>query len=423
MTIPVRLLLSLLACVFSVAGIAQPLPMASPASVGMSLERLERIGNVLNADIERNQIPGAVVAIARKGSLVYYEAFGFLDKPQGIPMPRDAIFYIASMTKPVTTVGALTLVEEARLLVDDPVDNYLPQLSNLSVIRGGSSATDVTDTESARRQPTLQDLMRHTAGFTYGNRDGDPLAELYPQGSRAAADTLTGPEFVETLASLPLHYQPGTTWQYGFGLDVLGLVIEAVTDQSLGQFLDARLFRPLGMVDTAFVISPEKLDRYAKVLPKDPLTGNDQRIPDFSQPRKFDAGGCCLVSTASDYLRFAQMLLNGGMLEGTRILGPKTVEFMTADQLGPEVNIDRLRALLGRNGYGFGLGVAVRRSTGVSGFIGSAGDYDWGGANGTYFWVDPREELAVVLMAATPGAMRLHYRQVIRSLVLQAIID
>jgi len=397
---------------------AEPIPVAKPEAVGMSAPRLERIGQVLRADVESGRMPGAVVAMARKGKLVYYEAFGFLNKTAGTPMPKDAIFAIASMTKPMATVGALMLVEEGRLLLNDPVGEYLPQLGKMSVavMRPGTAM----GSEAARRQPTIQDLMRHTAGVTYGNRGTSELYKMYPQGSIESA-SLTGPQFIEKLATLPLHYQPGTVWDYSLGLDVLGLAIEAVTKQPLSRFLNERLFAPLGMVDTGFVLTAEKARRLARDLPVDPETGNQQVIR--YRRRMFDCGGACAFSTATDYLRFAQMLLNRGTLEDTRILGRKTVEFMTADQLGPEVNTDRLRDYPNINGYGFGLSVAVRRGSGIAGVMGSPGDYHWGGGTGTFFWVHPEEELAVVFMAATPGATRLHYRQAITSLVLQAIVD
>ena len=400
---------------------AQQIPAANPEAVGMSSQRLQRIAPILSTDIQNGRMPGAVIAIARTGKLVYYEAFGFLNKTAGTPMPKEAIFPIASMTKPLTTVGALMLVEEGRLLLNNPVGEYLPQLGKMSVavIRPGTAM----GTEVARRQPTIQDLMRHTAGLTYGNRGTSQLYKMYPQGSLDAAVTLTGPEFIEKLALLPLHYQPGTAWDYGFGLDVLGLVVEAIAKQPLSRFLSERLFAPLGMVDTDFVLTADKARRVARALPAEPETGSKQAAGGRRQPRKFDCGGACAFSTATDYLRFAQMLLNGGTLDGTRILGRETVEYMTADQLGPEVNIDRLRDYPNNSGYGFGLSVAVRRGYGVAGIVGSPTDYNWGGGNGTYFWVDPKEELAVVFMAATPGPARFHYRQVIRSLVLQAIVD
>jgi CubicO group peptidase (beta-lactamase class C family) len=368
-----------------------------------------------------------VIAVARKGKLVYYEAFGYLDKGKGIPMPKDAIFSIASMTKPMVAAGALMLYEESRLLVHDPIGNYLPPLRNMSVavFRKDASGHDVMEREPARRQPTVQDLMRHTAGFTYGNQGTTELHKLYPGGAGNVGATMTGSEFIEALGKLPLHYQPGTQWDYSYGLDIVGLAIEGVMKQPLGRFLQERLFGPLGMVDTAFTVPKEKAGRIARALPIDPVTGEPQSIRDQTLPWKFECGGGCATSTALDYLQFAQMLLNGGTLDGTRVLGRKTVEYMTADHLGPEVNTDRLHnfAVEHIDGYGFGLGVAVRRGTGVAGIMGSPGEFHWAGAQGTLFWVDPKEELAVVFLAQTPGASRVHYRQVISTLVLQALVD
>jgi CubicO group peptidase (beta-lactamase class C family) len=406
---------------------AQELPRATPESVGMSSQRLARIGTALKADIDSGRMPGAVVAVARKGKLVYYEAFGFLDKSKGTPMPKDAIFSIASMTKPVVAVAALTFAEENRLLVHEPVGTYLPALKNMTVAvpRREGSGGETFDREPARRQPTVQDLMRHTAGFTYGNQGTTALHKAYPGASGNLADTMTGPELVDALAKLPLHYQPGTRWDYSLGLDILGVAIESVAKQPLGRVFQDRVFGPLRMTDTAFVVPQHKASRIAKALPTDPITGQPQSIRDQTRPWKFECGGGCLTSTALDYLRFAQMLLNRGTLDGTRVLGRKTVEYMTADHLGPGVDASRLHDFPVEHidGYGFGLGVAVRRVPGVAGIMGSPGDFRWSGAQGTLFWVDPKEELAAVYMAQTPGAIRAHYRQVLATLVQQAIVD
>ena len=406
---------------------AEGLPKATPESVGMSSQRLARIGAALKADIDNGQMPGAVIAIARRGKLVYYESFGFLDKSKGTPMPKDAIFSIASMTKPVVAAAALTFWEENRLMVHEPVGTYLPPLKNMSVavLRRDGSGNESFDRVPARRQPTIQDLMRHTAGFTYGNQGTTALHKAYPGGSGNVAETMTGAEFIDALAKLPLHYQPGTKWDYSYGLDILGLTLESVAKQPLGRVLQERIFGPLGMGDTAFTVSKEKVPRIAKALPADPVTGQPQQIRDQTLPWKFECGGGCLTSTALDYLRFAQMLLNRGVLDGTRVLGRKTVEYMTADQLSPEVDATSLHNFPVEHidGYGFGLGVAVRRVPGVAGIMGSPGDFRWSGAQGTLFWVDPKEELAVVYMAQTPGAIRAHYRQVIATLVQQAIVD
>jgi CubicO group peptidase (beta-lactamase class C family) len=390
------------------------LPIAKPEAVGISSARLARVGTALKAEIDGGLYPGAVVAIVRRGKLVYYEAFGSVDKTSGKPMPKDGIFTIASMTKPLTATGALMLIEEGRLLLNDPVGKYLPQLDNVMV------ATP-TGAEPVHRKPTIQDLMRHTAGFTYGNRGTSQLYRNYPQSSNEAADAMTSDAFLKTLGSLPLFYQPGTHWDYSFGMDLTGLTIEAVTKQKLSDYLRERLFTPLGMVDTGFIVPAEKASRFAKPLPVDPVTGKPQAFRNPVNPTKFDCGGGCIYSTAMDYARFAEMLRSKGKFEDKQYLGRKTVEYMTSDQLGPEVDTEKLREFPNMNGYGFGLSVAVRKGGGVSGIMGTAGDFDWGGANGTYFWVDPKEELVVVFMAAAPGDMRVHVRQMITTLVLQSL--
>jgi CubicO group peptidase (beta-lactamase class C family) len=401
---------------------ADPLPRATPESVGMSSARLARIGETLRADIDKGRIPGAVVAIARKGRLVYFEAFGYLDKDAGTKMTTDAIFSIASMTKPMVASGALMLYEEGRLPIDDALSKYLPQFAKMRVAVMNADGSAIVDTVPAARQITIQDIMRHTSGIIYGGRGTTAVHKLYPASSSAAAK-MPSNEFLDKLGALPLMYQPGTVWDYGFSIDLVGLVVERVSGQTLGQYLQQRLFKPLGMVDTGFIVPPEKLKRYAKALPVDPDTGKPQSILDLSKPLAFECGGGCAVSTASDYLRFAQMLLNHGELGGTRVLGRKTVEFMLSNQLRPDVknligNADPTRA-----DYGFGLGLAVRTTPGIVRLTGSVGDFSWPGASGTNWWGDPKEELAVVFMAHSPGPIRWHYRQVINALVNQAIVD
>ena len=418
------LFLPLLALSFAAAAAAadsDPLPRAEPETVGMSSARLARIGEVLRADIERGRIPGAVLAIARKGKIVYFEAFGYRDKAAGVPMTTDTIFSIASMTKPLATVGALQLYEQGRVLIDDPVSKYLPQFANMQVARMDPAEQAILDTAPAARQITIQDLMRHTSGIIYGGRGSTAVHKLYPASGSAVAASMTSAEFLDKLGSLPLMYQPGTVWEYGFSTEVLGLVVESITNQTLGKYLQESLFKPLGMSDTGFMVPADKVNRYAKALPNDPDTGKPQSVMDSTKPTKFECGGGCAVSTAGDYLRFAQMLLNQGKLDGERILGRKTVEFMTADQLGPGVknligNADPTRA-----DYGFGLGLAVRRTEGGVRVMGSVGDFSWPGAYGTNWWADPKEELAVVFMAHSPGPIRWHYRQLINALVLQAL--
>ena len=413
-----RLVLSVLcAAVLAHPAAADPLPSAKPESVGLSSPRLERLAQVLRADIAAGRMPGAVIAISRKGKLVYHQAFGFADKAAGTPMPRDAIFALASMTKPMAAVATLMLVERNQLRLNDPVGDFLPALKDMRV-------ATATGTEPARRQPTLQDMLRHTAGVTYGNRGTTDLHQRY-SAAIGNADAMTGAQFLDALGRLPLHYQPGTTWDYSYGLDVAGLAVEAVTRQRLGQFLQEQVFAPLGMTDTAFVVPAAKAGRIARPLPIDADTGKPPTFRLPVTPWQYDCGGGCASGTALDYMRFALMLLNNGTLDGTRILGRKTVEYMTADHLGPGVDASRLHefAVEHIDGSGFGLGVAVRRQTGIAGVPGSPGEFLWSGAQGTMFWVDPREELAVVFLANTPGPIRRHYREVVKNMVLQAIVD
>jgi len=316
------------------------------------------------------------------------------------------------------------LSEQGRLFVDDAVAKYLPQFKAMKVAVLEDGGATIKETVPAERAITIQDLMRHTSGLIYGGRGTTAVHKMYPAGSAVAAMTLTGDEFLEKLGSAPLLYQPATVWDYGFGLDVLGLLLEKETKQSLGAYLEAALWKPLGMVDTGFSIPPEKASRYAKALANDPDTGKPQKVdPDATKPVKFDCGGGCAVSTASDYLRFALMLMNHGRLGDTRILGRKTVEYMLADQLGPNIKNLIGRADPTRADYGFGLGLAVRRTEGVVRLMGSVGDFSWPGASGTNWWVDPREELAVVFLAHSPGPIRWHYRQAINALVYEAIED
>jgi CubicO group peptidase (beta-lactamase class C family) len=390
---------------------------AKPESVGLSTERLERLAQAIKQDVDHGRMPGAVVAIARKGKLAYYESFGYVDKAANKPMPKDAIFSLASMTKPLTAVATLMLAEQGDLLLNDPVGNYLPDLKDMKV------ATQ-RGIEPAHRQPTLQDMLRHTAGVSYGNRGDTPLHKIYEAKIKSAA-TQSGPEFLQELGKLPLHYQPGTQWDYSHGLDVAGLAVESVTKKRLGEFLQERVFGPLGMTDTQFVVPASKAARIAKPLPVDPDTGRPVAFRMPVTPWLYDCGGGCASGTALDYLRFATMLLNKGTFEGTRLLSRKTVEYMTSNQLGTNVDVSRLHEfpVEHMDGFGFGLGVAVRTQPGVAGVPGTPGEFMWSGAQGTMFWVDPKEEMVVVFLANTPGPVRRHYRELIKTLVVQAIAD
>jgi CubicO group peptidase (beta-lactamase class C family) len=419
-----RLLATTLCFLASSAVFAADLPRAKPEEVGMSSERLARVAEVLKADIAAGRIPGAVIAIARHGKLVALDAYGWRDKAAGVAMTTDTIFNIASMTKPMTTVGALMLYERGQLLIGDPLSKYFPKFADMRVAARDASGEPTAETVPSVRLITIQDLMRHTSGIVYGGRGTTLVHKMYPAGSGDASREYDGAAFIDKLASLPLLYQPATVWDYGFGLDLLGLTIEKISSQTLGQYLKANLFTPLGMNDTGFSISADQAARYAKPLPIDPDTGKPQaRSPELTQPLKFECGGGCAASTASDYLRFAMMLMNQGRSGEARLLGPRTVAYMLSDQLGPNIknligNADPTRA-----DYGFGLGLAVRTTPGVIKMMGSVGQFSWPGASGTDWWVDPKEELAVVYMSAAPGPIRWHYRQTINALVYQAIVD
>jgi len=388
---------------------AGDLPTAKPEQVGLSSERLARITQVLSADVERGQIAGAVVVVARKGRAAYVQAIGFRDKASGAPMTPDAIFRIASMTKPLVTVAALSLYEEGRLLLSDPVSKYIPAFKHLTV---------GVERAPAEREMTIQDLMRHTSGLTYGNRGTTEIYKMYPESSNASSLTLTMDEFIERLSKAPLLYQPGTRWEYSLSTDVLGRVVEIVSGKPLGEFLAERIYRPLKMTDTTFLVPADKRARIAQALPTHPETGAEYKLADPTVPRKFDCGGGCAVSTAGDYARFAQMLLNRGVLDGARVLAPRTVELMTSDHLGP---IARGTTYYAGPGYTWGLGVAVREAKGLSPMAGSAGDYFWPGAFATYWWADPKEEMVVVSMMQSP--LGRHYQQLLRALVFQAIAE
>ena len=381
---------------------AQALPTATPQEVGLSSQRLARVTDVIKAEIAKGRYPGAVGLVARRGKVAYFEALGQRDPQAGAPMTKDAIFRLYSMTKPFTSVAAMMLVEDGRILLSDPVSKHIPKLANLqvSVPRfDPDTGKAVYALVPADREMTIQDLLRHTSGLVYG-------------GFTA--------EQIERLAKVPLAHQPGMAWEYSLSTDVLGRVIEAVTGAPLGQFLEARIFVPLKMTDTAFLVPNGKTVRLAQPFAKDPVTGNPVALLDVTVPQKNDAGGAGTAGTAADYARFSQMLLNGGQLDGVRLLGRATVAHMAADHVG---DIRVASPILAR-GYGFGLGFAVRKETGLNSVTGSAGEYRWGGAGGTAFWVDPKEQMVVVWMTqGQPGPMRGQDRDLFRQLVQASIVD
>ncbi|MBI3530648.1 MAG: beta-lactamase family protein [Betaproteobacteria bacterium] len=422
----IRNLFGCLMVVFSVmaATWAADLPSASPEDFGFSSERLARIGPAIKGEIEKGQYPGAVILVARKGQIVYFESFGQLDPASGKPMTKDAIFRLYSMTKPYTSVAAMMLMEEGRLRVTDPVSRYIPALANLQVsVASTDPYTGVAKyfNVPVDREVTIQDLLRHTSGFVYGAYTAHPkVKELYAKEGVDWKD-VTPTEQIERLAKVPLAHQPGSTFEYSLSTDVLGRVIEAISGMPLGQFLQERIFTPLAMTDSAFIVPKEKLDRLAQPFATDRATNTPINLLDVTVPQKNDAGGAGSVGTAADYARFLQMMINGGQLGGVRLLSRTTVQYMTADHLG-DTKASGLTTLPA--GTGFGLGFAVRRETGRFEVTGSAGEYYWAGAAGTGFYVDPKEELICVWMTqGQPGMPRRYDRYLFKQMVYQAIND
>lgn len=398
---------------------ATPLPVATPQSQGFSAEGLKRIDAFFKSEIANNQMPGAVLAVAKNGKLVIYEAYGFRNKATNTPMTKDTIFELASMTKIMTAVSALTFYEEGKLTLKSPVSLWFPQFKDMKV--GQVSPDGTVTTTPAKNQITVQDLMRHTNGLTYGGRGATPIHKNFPAGSVVSAIQYTGPQVLDKLAAAPLLHEPGTVWNYGFGLDVLGLIQEKMTGKPLSEVMRERIWNKVGMVDTGFTKTASNASRFAHPLPTDPLTGKPQSMEILTAQLKYDCGGGCAYGTAADYLRFGQMLLNGGVIDGKRVLGPQTVAFMTSDHLGTAIKNELTNTEAGRAGYGFGLSVAVRKERGVAAINGNIGDYTWNGAYGTTFWADPKENLVVVMMAAAPGEIRKEYRERVNALVYGAL--
>ena len=403
---------------------AAELPTAKPESLGFSSERLARIGPAIQREIDKGQYPGAVMLVARKGRIVYFESLGQLDPASGKPMRKDAIFRLYSMTKPYTSVAIMMLMEEGKLRVTDPVSRYIPAFTNLQVsVATTDPYTGATKYMNvpADRETNIQDLLRHTSGFVYAGFTGNQkVKELY---TKEGVDwkEVTPAEQIERLAKVPLAHQPGTTFEYGLSVDVLGRIVEAISGMTLGQFLQQRIFTPLGMTDSAFIVPQDKLGRLAQPFATDAATNTPINLLDVTVPQKNDAGGAGSVGTASDYARFLQMLINGGELDGIRLLSPTTVRYMTADHLGPDTKFSGVTTLPA--GTGFGLGFAVRKETGRFEVIGNAGEYYWAGAAGTGFYVDPKDEIISVWMTqGQPGMARRYDRYLFKQMVYQAIV-
>lgn len=408
---------------------AQDIPKAqSPEEVGFSSVRLKRLSDRLNEGVENGELPGAVVLVARNGKIVMFDAFGYRDRQTKAAMRVDSIFRIASMTKPLTSVAAMILVEEGRLSLADPVSKYIPAFgeTKVSVIRNNADGTVELGQEPQMRPMTILDLMRHTSGLTYGSIDGNAVKGSYID-MRVMVPDQTNEEMVDKLSRLALLYQPGTHWEYSMSTDVLGRVIEVVSGMPLDKFIAERIAGPLKLGDTGFDVSADKKDRAAHPQAEGPHN-EAPPIPDVTYKSTWKSGGAGLASTAADYARFLQMFANGGELDGVRLISRKTIDMMTANQLPPDIKMgDDMRNLgtaepSARLGQGFGLGFAVRMTQGLNPLPGSPGEYYWAGAWGTFFWCDPREHLYVVFMMQSQTAARA-YGNLVRALVYQALVN
>ena len=390
---------------FSAVPLDQLLPSAPPESLGFSLPALERLRGVMRRQIDEGQAPGLSMLIARHGKIAFRELIGSL-KAGGPPMPDDAIFRVYSMTKPIVSVAAMTIFEEGRLQLYEPLEKYIPAFAGMKVAVETNGAIELVP---ARRPILIQDLMRQTSGLTYGYFGTSPVQKM-ALAARILTQERTLEEQVAALAALPLRYHPGQAFEYGHSTDVLGRVLEIIEGERLGNILEKRIFAPLGMCDTAFYTPPAKLARRAEPFSFKMLHDLDMETVDFTAPPKAEFAGTGLVSTVDDYARFAAMLCSGGALASTRVIAPRTLAYMTSDHIGTKIAGDNLFLA---PGHGFGLGFAIRLEPGMAAAPGSVGEFFWGGMLGTHFWVAPRENLFAVFMIQTPenrDAVRLLFK-------------
>lgn len=396
------------------------IPIATLNQAGFSAEGLKRIDTFFASEIEKKRVPGGVVGIVRDGKLVYLKAHGTQNPETQEPMKVDSIFALASMTKPMVSVGALTLTQQAKLPLFSKVSDYYPDVANMKVAIKKSDGT--TDYENVKNPMTVQDLMRHTSGLTYGGRPdtSSPAARLYPSGNDAANANGTL-DFMSKITKLPLVYQPGTIFEYSLSHEVLGAVVEKVSGKSLDDYLRESIWSPLKMNDTGFIVADNKKARLARPFKLNPLNNSPQSILPVEKNVTFQCGGGCSLGTVPDYLKFGQMLVNGGEFNGQRILSPAIVKLMTNDQLNKKIINNVANVEPHREGYGFGLGVAVRTEPGLAAVPGNVGEYSWNGAYGTGFFADPQAKLVVVFGTAAPGDLRKYYREQIQNLVYGAM--
>jgi len=392
-----------------------PLPEAKPDSIGLSAPRLQRASDAFKREVDKGTIPGATLLVARKGRIGWFDAIGRQSPTADTTMANDSIFRIFSMTKPIVSVGIMMLVEDGQLLLGDPVAKFIPEFAHQKV--GVETKGGELELVPLERPMTIQDLLRHTSGITYDHTGNGPVHKLYQQ-SRLRSRKITNEEHAAVVASLPLICQPGAEWNYSRSTDILGRIIEVVSGQTLGTFLTERILAPLAMAETGFFTGEENAGRLAEPFAADPWTGEQVNLFNMLDRPAMESGGGGLVSTTMDYARFCQMLLSGGTLDGTRIIGRKTLELMASDHLAPGAKI---QGTLLAPGHGFGLGFAVRTHAGLAPFPGSTGQFFWSGIAGTFFWIDPKEDLFCVFMAQGPG-QRDYLRTLVRDVVYAAVV-
>lgn len=398
--------------------------------LGFDSNRLDRIGAMGRRYVDDGKLPCAVVQVARKGEVVYRDAYGQADVASGMPVSEDTIFRIYSMTKPITSVVLMQLYEEGELLLEDPVERYLPAFANMQVWSGGSD--QAPQTVPASRAMTIRDILTHTSGLTYGFMRQHPLDAIYRE--QKLGDFVVAPysltEVVERLGALPLLFEPGTSWNYSMSTDVCGAVIEAITGQTLVDAFQERVFDPLGMPDTGFWVAQENASRlassYARGANKELLQIDSGATSPYLQRPDMLSGGGGLVSTVDDYQRFCSMLLAGGTLDGNRIIGRKTLDYMAQNHLPGGALLNELGQSLfsevAMDGQGFGLGFSVMMSPAANGTVSSAGEFAWGGAASTAFWIDPVEELTVIFLTQLIPSSTYPLRRQLRAAVYQALL-
>ncbi len=400
------------------------LQIVQPELVGMNTERLNRVTQAMQEFVDAGQLAGVVTMAARDNKIVHFEAVGQRDIAAGDPMDKDDIFRIYSMSKPITGVAMMILYEEGKFKLSDPVEKYIPEFANLQVANGEDANGNIT-TEPQNHKMTIRELMSHTGGLSYGLFSQSKVDDLYTEAGVIDPNGTTLQDMIDKLAAIPLRQQPGSAWHYSVSVDVQGYLVEKLSGQKFGDFLEERIFKPLNMVDTDFHVPAEKADRFAQVYGYDPdgaLVAQEGfgGSTNYLVEQTFESGGGGLVGTAMDYMRFAQMLLNGGELDGVRILAPLTVEIMHRNQMPKSVP----GIGLGARGTTFGLDFAIIEDP-VEAESYSKGEYYWGGAAGTWFWIDPVEDLVFVGMIQQFGGSQPvpDVRGKSRQMVYQSIME